>query len=350
MYSFRNDYSEGAHPQVLEALCRYNLEQNAGYGLDAHSAHAADQIRELCACPQAAVHFISGGTQTNMLLISSCLRPFQAVIATETGHIHVHETGAVEATGHKILTVPAASKSTPDTTGKLTPEDIRTVCAAHMDEHMVQPALVYISDSTELGTIYCRQELEALHAVCKELGLWLFLDGARLGAALTCPENDLTLADIAALTDAFYIGGTKNGALYGEALVLTNPLLQKDFRYAIKNRGAMLAKGFTVGIQFEALFTDQLYFKLAEHAGVLANKLTAALKALHCDFYAPSPTNQVFPILPDTVCQKLAEDFQFETQKQLEDGRFAVRFVTSWATPEEAVDSLIASLSDLLSV
>lgn len=348
MYSFRNDYSEGAHPQVLEALCRYNLEQNTGYGLDVHSAHAADHIRELCACPGAAVHFISGGTQTNMLLISSCLRPFQAVIAAETGHIHVHETGAVEASGHKILAVAASDRTDPDTAGKLTPEDIRTICIAHADEHMVQPALVYISDSTELGTIYRRQELAALHEVCKELGLWLFLDGARLGSALTCPENDLTLADIAALTDAFYIGGTKNGALYGEALVLVNPALQKDFRYAIKNRGAMLAKGFTIGIQFEALLTGRLYFELAEHANRLAAKLTEALVGLDCEFYAPSPTNQVFPILPDTVCTRLAEEFQFETQKQLKDGRSAVRFVTSWATPEEAVDHLIAVLSELL--
>ena len=340
MYSFRNDYSEGAHPQVMDALCRYNLEQNTGYGLDSHSAHAADMIRELCHCPEATVHFISGGTQTNMLTISSCLLPYQAVIAATTGHINVHETGAVEATGHKILTADM-----PD--GKLTPKAIREICQAHGDEHMVEPAMVYISDSTELGTIYQKSELQAIHDACRELGLLLFLDGARLGSALTCPENDLTLTDIAALTDAFYIGGTKNGALYGEALVLTTPAIQRNFRYAIKNRGAMLAKGFVAGIQFEALLTDDLYFRLAEHANKLAGKLTAALQADGYEFFAQSPTNQVFPILPAGADEKLAQDFQFETQKKYPDGRTAVRFVTSWATPESAVDQLIASLHEV---
>lgn len=337
MYSFRNDYSEGAHQKVLDALCRHNLEQNTGYGLDTHTAHVTEMIRELCNCPQAAVHLIAAGTQTNALLISSCLRPYQAVIAAATGHINVHETGAVEATGHKVV-----FEDMPD--GKLTPDAIRRLYAKHPDEHMVQPAMVYISDSTELGTIYTKAELTAISKVCRELGLLLFLDGARLGSALTCAENDLTLADLAALTDAFYIGGTKNGALYGEALVLTNPAIQKDFRYAIKNYGAMLAKGFVPAIQFEALLTDGLYFDLARHANTLAAKLTQALREKGYELYAQSPTNQVFPILPAEVHARLQQDYQYEVQEQLPDGRYVVRFVTSWATPESAVDELIGCL------
>lgn len=337
MYSFCNDYSEGAHPEVLDALVKYNLEQNTGYGLDRHSEHAADILKNLCECPQASVHFISGGTQTNMLLISSCLRPYQAVIAADTGHINVHETGAVEATGHKVLTAAVPE-------GKLTPEAIRSIVAAHPDEHMVQPAMVYLSDSTELGTIYSLAELTAIRDTCRELGLLLYLDGARIGSALTSPENDLTLSAIAALTDVFYIGGTKNGALYGEALMITNPALQKDFRYAIKNRGAMLAKGFIAGIQFETLFADGLYWKLAEHANKLAAKLTAALLEKGYTLYAKSPTNQVFPVLPASVCERLEKDFQFEIQSRPDPESVVVRFVTSWATPEEAVDELIRSL------
>lgn len=345
MYSFRNDYSEGAPSEVLKALCDYSLEQNTGYGLDIHSAHAADLIRTMCQYPDADIHFISGGTQTNMLLISTFLRPYQAVIAAETGHINVHETGAVEASGHKILTpvlLGAAAQSKPN--GKLAAEDIRAICKLHADEHMVQPAMVYISDSTELGTIYTKAELTAIHTVCRELGLFLFLDGARLGSALTCKENDLTASDIASLVDAFYIGGTKNGALYGEALVLVEDSIKKNFRYAIKNRGAMLAKGFVAGIQFEALFTDDLFWNLARHANALAEKLTQALLDKGYELYAASPTNQVFPILPVEKCTELQKDFQFEIQKQLPDGRLVVRFVTSWATPEDAVDKLIAVL------
>lgn len=272
-----------------------------------------------------------------MLLISSCLRPYQAVIAASTGHINVHETGAVEATGHKVLTA-----AVPD--GKLTPEAIRSIIAAHPDEHMVQPAMVYISDSTELGTIYNLTELTAISSTCKELGLLLYLDGARIGSALTCPENDLTLSAIAALTDAFYIGGTKNGALYGEALLITNPALQKDFRYAIKNRGAMLAKGFIAGIQFETLFENGLYWELAKHANELAAKLTAAFIEKGYALYAKSPTNQVFPVLPAAVCERLEKDFQFEIQSRPDPESVVVRFVTSWATPEKAVDELIHSL------
>lgn len=337
MYSFRNDYSELAHPQVLGALARYAAEQNAGYGLDRHSERAADLIRSLADCPDAAVHFISGGTQANMLLISSLLRPYEAVIAAATGHINVHETGAVEASGHKVLTAPGVD-------GKLSPEDIREIVSLHTDEHMVMPRMVYLSDSTELGTIYRKAELAAIRETCQELGLYLYLDGARLGSALTSAENDLTLPDITDLTDAFYIGGTKNGALFGEALVLVAPALRQDFRYAIKNRGAMLAKGFAAGIQFEALFEDNLYFRLAEHANELAARLTEALLSKGYQLYAPSPTNQVFPILTDGQCKALAADYEFEIQKTLPDGRIVIRLVTSFATPRAAVEELIGRL------
>jgi threonine aldolase len=260
MISFRNDYSEVAHPRIIEKLLECATQQNDGYGLDLHSRNAADSIRRWLGV-DADIHFIPGGTQTNLLAISACLRPFECVISCDTGHVNVHETGAIEGTGHKVVTVPHMS-------GKLTPDGIRSAVEYHADEHMVKPRMVYLSNSTELGTIYTKAELTEIRKVCDELGLLLFLDGARLGSALTSVFNDLTLSDLAELCDLFYIGGTKNGAMFGEALVIVNPLLKPDFRYMIKNRGAMLAKGFVTGMQFEVLFEGEepLYFALAEHA------------------------------------------------------------------------------------
>ncbi len=340
MISFRNDYSEIAHPAILHALAESATVQHEGYGLDCRSAHAADAIRTLIGRPDADIHFITGGTQTNLLAISACMRPYECVIACDTGHINVHETGAIEGTGHKVITLPHVE-------GKLTPVAIQALFDGHESEHMVKPRMVYLSDSTELGTVYTKAELTAIRAVCNRLGLLLFLDGARLSSALCSPQNDLTLPDLAELCDLFYIGGTKNGALFGEALVILNDALKPDFRYLIKNRGAMLAKGFVAGIQFDVLFDgeDPLFFRMARHAGRLADRIADALLARGYAFYAPpAGTNQLFPIVDGEKLVALQEQFAFNIEKALPGGRYAIRFVTSWATTDEMVDALIAAL------
>lgn len=337
MYSFRNDYSEGAHPSVLKALMDTNLEQTVGYGLDPRCEATGETIRRLCHAPDAAVHFLVGGTQTNMVVIESLLQPYEAVISAHTGHVNVHETGAIEATGHKVCTAYA-----PD--GKLTPELVESVVKAHSSEHMVHPRLVYISDTTEVGTIYTKSELQALRRCCDEHGLFLFLDGARLGSALTSPENDLTLSDLAELTDAFYIGGTKNGAFFGEALVMSVP--NDHFRWHIKQRGAMLAKGRLLGVQFQALLEDGLYFEIARHANEMAYRLRDGIAALGYPFPVPSPSNQQFPVLPNTVVAQLQElGYEFEIDHAEDEAHTCVRFVTSWATPETAVDQFLKDLA-----
>lgn len=336
MYSFKNDYSEGCHPRILEALTRTNLDQTVGYGCDGHCEHAAALIRQAIACPDAQIHFISGGTQTNLLAVSACLRPYQGVISAAAGHIAGHESGAIEATGHKVLTIPAPE-------GKLTPDLIRQVCAAHQEEYCPQPGMVYLSDATELGTVYSKAELSAISACCRDLGLFLFLDGARVAQAMAV--SDLTLADIAALTDAFSIGGTKNGALLGEALVLVHPSLPPHFRTLLKQRGGMLAKGRILGIQFEVLFQDGLYDELGRQAVERADRLQSGLKALGYPMYVESPTNQIFVILTPEQLARFQELCLFEVQEVLADGRTAIRLCTSWATPAEAVDGLLDALS-----
>ena len=337
MYSFRNDYSEGAHPRVLQALIDTNLEQTVGYGLDPYCEKAKDTIRRLCNAPDAAVHFLVGGTQTNLLVIESLLQPYEAVISAHTGHVNVHETGAIEATGHKVCTACA-----PD--GKLTPELVESVVRAHSSEHMVLPRLVYISNTTEVGTLYTKAELRALRRCCDQHGLFLFLDGARLGSALTASGNDLTLADLAELTDAFYLGGTKNGALFGEALVMSAP--NSHFRWHIKQRGAMLAKGRLLGVQFQALLEDGLYFEIARHANRMAHLLRDGISALGYEFPIPSPSNQQFPVLPDPVVARLQEmGYQFEIDHAVDETHTCVRFVTSWATPETAVQQFLKDLA-----
>ena len=339
MISFRNDYSEIGHPAILQRLMDCAYTQNSGYGLDDHSAAAQESICRLMG-KNLPIHFIPGGTQTNLMVISACLRPYECVLTVDTGHINVHETGAIEATGHKVVTCPHAA-------GKLTPEGICTMYNAHESEHMVKPKMVYLSDSTELGTLYTKAELTAIRKVCDRLGLLLFLDGARLGSALCAATNDLTLADLANLCDVFYIGGTKNGALFGEALVIANPALNADFRYMIKNRGAMLAKGFVTGIQFEVLFAGDkpLYFTLARHANEQAEKIASALLDKGYEFYAPPMgTNQLFPIVDAKKLAKLEQNFEFNVEKSLADNRFAIRFVTSWATTDAMVDALVAEL------
>ena len=256
MYSFKNDYSEGAHPRIIEKLLKTNLEQTEGYGKDIYCIEAENLIKNKLNNKDVDVHFISGGTQTNLIAISAFLRPYEAAISTNTGHIQVNEAGSIEATGHKVISVNVKD-------GKLRKEDILYVLSKYTNEHVVKPKLVYISNSTEIGTIYTKSELEGLSQVCREHNLILFMDGARLGSALTCKQNDLTFEDISKLTDAFYIGGTKNGALLGEALVICNKDLQEDFRYNLKQKGAMLAKGRLLGIQFTELFKDDLYIEIA---------------------------------------------------------------------------------------
>ena len=337
-HSFFNDYSEGAHPRLLEILNKTNLNQESGYCEDSLCLQATGLIQSALHSPQAAVHFISGGTQTNLIALAAALKPFESVIAATSAHIHVHEAGAVEATGHKINLVPTAD-------GKLTPAMVEEMVALHTDEHMVKPRLVFISNASEIGTIYTKCELEQLSQTCRSLGLYLYLDGARLGSALVSPGSDLTLPDLAGLLDMFYIGGTKNGALLGEALVITHPALQADFRYHLKQRGALLAKGRLLGSQFLGLFQGDLYFDLARHANAMAQKLAGAFLALGCPFLAPPATNQIFPILPDSLIQSLQANYGFYVWTSIDTQHSAIRLVTSWATPDAKVDQFIADLN-----
>lgn len=341
MICFHNDYSEGCHEKVLQALIQTNMEQTTGYGEDEYCASAADQIRKLCGREDLAVHFLVGGTQANLTVIDAALRPHQATLGAASAHINVHETGAVEATGHKVLSVPSAD-------GKITAQQVRTVVDAHRAsgsfEHEAQPKLVYISNPTELGTLYSLAELEALSAVCKEKGLYLFLDGARLGYGLAAKGYDVTLSDIARLCDVFYIGGTKVGALFGEAVVIGNPAIAEDFRYLIKQHGGMLAKGRLLGIQFGALMEDGLYFRIAEHAVQMADRIRHTFDELHVPYLIPGVTNQIFPILSDDFLAELGKNFMFTEQERVDATHRAVRFCTSWATKEENVDALCAEL------
>ncbi|MGI6577896.1 MAG: threonine aldolase family protein [Eubacteriales bacterium] len=340
MYWFTNDYSEGAHPKIIELMSKSNFEQNTGYGLDIHSEKARELIRNWINMPNADVHFIPGGTQTNLLVISSFLRPHQCVISADTGHINVHETGAIEATGHKVVNVPGMD-------GKLTPESIQSAVDSHVGEHMVQPRMVYISNSTELGTIYTKAELEKIRETCLKNGLLLYMDGARLGAALTSGSNDLSIEEVASLVDVFYIGGTKNGALLGEALVICKEELKEDFRYLMKQRAAMPAKGFVMGMQFEVLMQDGLYLSLAEHANSMAMKVADIFREKGYKFYTPPCTNQVFPILPNELAKKLISEFGCLDFTRLDEHNTCVRFVTSWATRPESVDYLRTYMSKI---
>lgn len=340
MYFFRNDYSEGALPQVMEALSRTNLCSTVGYGDDPYCREAVEKIRARFACPDADVHFLMGGTQTNLTMLSAALRPWEAIIAADTAHIATHETGAIEATGHKVCTVPSAD-------GKLTPEQIHQVWEAHEcghNEHMVLPKMVYLSNSTELGTVYTRKELTALSQTCRQLGLYLYLDGARLAQALMSPGCKLQPEDLADLCDAFYIGGTKNGLLFGEALVVTRDSLKPNFRHAIKQRGGMLAKGRLLGLQFSTVLDDDLWLDAAAHADALAARLSEGLKALGYPMLVDSPTNQIFPIFPNSLVVRLEQDFSFEHWGVVDQDHTAVRLVTSWATTDEAVDAFLAAV------
>lgn len=340
MYNLKIDYAEGAHPAILDKLLETNFIQQNGYGLDEYTIEAKAVLRQKINTPEAEIYFVSGGTQANLLVISSLLRPFEAVISANTGHIYANETGAIEATGHKVI--PIESKD-----GKLTANQIKqTIAGFQLRPHVVKPKMVYISNTTEYGTLYSERELQAISAYCRAEGLILFMDGARLGHALTAETNDLSLARIAELVDVFYIGATKNGALFGEAIVFPTPRLAVDFDYNLKQKGALLAKGRVLGIQFLALFQEDLYFKLAKDANDMAMKLAQAFQAQGHSFLVEPASNQIFPILPVALIERLQEKFDFYVWKPINADYAAIRLITSWTTDELMLEVFIAMLNE----
>ena len=345
MLSFVNDYCENAHEAILQRLIQTNREKKPGYGQDSYCAAAQEKIRAACACPGADVRFLVGGTQTNATVIDAVLRRYEGVIAAVSGHIAGHEAGAVEFTGHKVITLPQHE-------GKLSAADLRAYMEAFRAEsswdHRVQPGIAYISHPTEYGTLYTRAELEAISGVCRRSGVPLFVDGARLGYGLAADGTDVTLPVLAELADVFYIGGTKVGALFGEAVVITNPAWKRDFRYLIKQRGGMLAKGRLLGIQFEELMTEGLYTQLGRHADELAYRVRDIFRAAGYPMLFDSPTNQQFPILPDADYEVLRNTSEGEFWARVDESHSAIRFCTSWCTTKEAVDRLEAAVSALV--
>lgn len=344
MIQFQCDYNEGAHPLIIKRLTESNLEQTVGYGEDPYCEEARKLIKRACQNDSADVHFLVGGTQSNTTVIAHILRPYQGVLAATSGHINVHETGAIESTGHKVLAIPTSN-------GKLTAQQIDDAMQAHIHEdgpeHMVQPGMVYLSFPTEIGTIYSHDELKAIRTVCDRYDLPLFVDGARLGYGLCSPECDLTLPQLTQLVDVFYIGGTKVGALFGEAVVITNEALKKDFRYSIKQHGGMLAKGRLLGLQFATLFTDNLYFDIAQHAIDEAMRIKSALLAKGISFLIDSPTNQQFPIFTNAQIDTLSQHFMLSLWQRIDENHTAMRICTSWATKPENTDALIRTIENL---
>lgn len=341
MSNFKNDYSVGAHPNILKKLLESNNTVQNGYGDDEYSAEAKEILKQKIENSSARIFFLSGGTQTNLIVISYLLRIHEAVISAKTGHIFANETGAIEATGHRVITVETED-------GKLTPILVQSVLEEYtLRPHVVKPKMVYISNSTELGTVYTKSELENLSKFCKEKNLLLFMDGARLGHGITSKFSDLTLPDISKLTDVFYIGGTKNGALLGEAVVFNNPDLGGEFDFALKQKGALLAKGRILGIQFLELFKDNLYFDLAQHANEMALKMAAAIKEKGFSFLTEPASNQIFPIFPNRVIDELSKKYQFYVWKKVDENKSAIRLITSWATKENEVEEFINDLNNL---
>ena len=331
-HKFTNDYSSLCHPAILKDLNDMALEQNIAYGLDKHSLNAEALIKKTFNSLNGKVYFLIGGTMTNLLFISYALKPYEAVIALETGHINVHETGAVESTGHKIITVKGNN-------GKIYPRDILDVLKIYKDEHMVKPRMVYISNSTEIGTIYSKKELLDLSKICKEHDLYFYIDGARLASALTSKYNDVAPNLLGEICDAFYVGGAKNGLLIGEALVINNPSLQKDFRYHIKNKGAMISKGYLVGAVFESAFKNNLYFDIARQTNEVADYLKEGLIKLNV-VILESPTNQVFATFNKDFAHQLIKEYGLEIWEDKNE-QLVVRFVVSFTTKKEDVDELI---------
>lgn len=342
MIRFESDYLEGALPQIMYRLMSTNFEQTAGYGCDPYCESARELIKKECAAPDADIHFLVGGTQTNMTVIAAALRPHQGVLAAETAHIEAHETGAIEATGHKVITLDS-------TDGKINAKQVEDYVLRHRAdesfEHIVQPAMVYISQPTETGTVYTLSELEELSAVCRRLGILLYVDGARLACALAC-EGTPKLPDLARVCDVFYIGGTKHGTLFGEAVVILNDALKKDFRYIIKQHGGMLAKGRLLGLQFDELFSDGSYYEIGRNEVRLAQKIADAFKKKGIELYYDSPTNQNFPVLSDEQIMKLSETYSFSVQGKTPGGT-VTRFCTSWATTDAVADKLIKDIEEL---
>ena len=342
MIRFECDYAEGCCPEIIKKLEKTNMEQTQGYGEDIYCNSAREKIKKICKCPNAEVQFLVGGTQTNMIVISSILKPYQGVISAQTGHINVHETGAIESTGHKVLVINTNE-------GKLTDDNIKEIYQAHYNdenhEHMVQPGMVYISYPTENGLIYTKKELEELYKTCKECNLPLYIDGARLGYGLMSDEN-MNISDIAKNCDVFYIGGTKVGALFGEAVVITNESIKKNFRYCMKQRGGMLAKGRLLGIQFDTLFEDNLYFSISKHAIDMAMKIKKAFCDKGYKLLYNSNTNQQFPIIPNNILSHLSKKYSFCLWEKIDENNSAVRFCTSWATKKEDVDELVRDIQN----
>ena len=338
---FASDYMEGAHPAIMKRLLETNMESTPGYGTDDYSEAAREKIRAACGAPDAEIRFLAGGTQANAVVIGAMLQPWAGVLAAETGHVSVHEAGAIEFTGHKVLTLPHDN-------GKIRAGDIDSFVKALMrdesHEHMVMPGMVYISQPTEFGTLYSLDELKKISSVCREHGLTLYMDGARLAYALACPENDVTMRDIASLCDAFYIGGTKCGTLYGEAVVIPDKAAVPHFFTMTKQRGAMLAKGRIAGIQFDTLFTDDLYLKIGEPAINGAIRIREALLEKGYELAFPSPTNQTFVILGKEACARLSEKIVMGFWENIDEERTIMRICTSWATTDEAVEELISCL------
>lgn len=344
MISFRNDYNRGAHPNILKALQDTNNNSYVGYGLDEICEEAREDILKLLDNDKAQVHFLVGGTQMNFVAMESMLHAFQSVISAESGHIAVHESGAIENTGHKVHIIPSED-------GKLTAAQIRENAAYYirneLKEHMTQPRAVYISYPTEWGTLYTKKELEDIRTVCDEFGLFLYIDGARMGYGLTADDSDVTLADITRIADAYYIGGTKCGALMGEAFVTTHPMIQDHFRNYMKMNGALLAKGWLLGLQFHELFKDNLYFDICRTANIYAKRIQDALNEIGSEEYIHSQSNQLFYILDKRRVEALLKDFDFEIDHWMDSENALVRFCTSWSTTDEEVDALIEAIRTL---
>ena len=344
MIYFNSDYLEGAHPSIMKRLMETNMAQSVGYSEDEYCAAAREKIKAACEAPDADVHFLVGGTQTNTTVIASILRPYQGVIAPTTGHINCHETGAIESTGHKVLALPTDN-------GKITAQQIEEYYLWHHTspdfEHIVMPGMVYISYPTEGGTIYSKAELTAIYETCQRCGLPLYIDGARMGYGLMSDECDLTLPELASLCDVFYIGGTKVGALFGEAVVVMNPALKKDFRFFMKQRGGMLAKGRLLGIQFDTLFTDDLYLKISRHAIDMAHQIREIFVSAGYPLLFDSPTNQQYPIMPDSELAEIGKNFGYEYWERVDETHSGVRFCASWATTQENVDALREAVKNL---
>jgi len=339
-HSFFNDYSEGCHPDILEILNNTNLEQEAGYGEDSISKKAINLIKEEIKNNDVDIHFVSGGTQANIVVLSSILKPYESIIAAETSHINVHEAGAIEATGHKINLIESHD-------GKLNTEQVWNVLESHTDEHMVKPKIVFISQSTEIGTVYTKDELKKLYYFCKENDLYLYIDGARIASAVASEESNMSLADVTEFSDAFYIGGTKNGVMLGEAIVIKNPEIKENFRFHLKQKGALLAKGRIVGAQFSGLFENSLYLKNAKYANKMASELSHGIKDLDYEFLSDSTTNQIFPIFPNEIVDKLKEKYGFYVWNKIDKNNSVIRLVTSWVTPEEKIIEFINYLRNI---